>query len=246
MKAIDQLNFPVTVKRTGRRKTVALHVSQGVVHVTVPRRLTDKKIAAILLQKELWIRKKLITDAARPALQPRAFSNGETFAYLGRNYRLELYAGIRSGVKFRQGRLWLSVPEELQADDRKQYIRSQLTQWYLARATGWLESKTQAFAIRMGIKPGRIEVKYFKSRWGSCSNDGTIKYNWRIIMAPHRIIDYLVVHELAHLVHHNHSPKYWKCVESCLPDYRDSRCWLKEHGRLLSLEEALVANAKNR
>jgi predicted metal-dependent hydrolase len=76
-------------------------------------------------------------------------------------------------------------------------------------------------------------VKYFKARWGSCSTHGDITFNWRIIMAPHRIVDYVVVHELAHLKHHDHSPRFWKGVETVIPDYRECREWLKNYGQML-------------
>jgi len=82
----------------------------------------------------------------------------------------------------------------------------------------------------MGVAPNSISVRDYKSRWGSCSSKGEISYNWRIIIAPHQIVDYVVVHELCHLKHPNHSPEYWKSVKRVNPEYKEHRQWLKEHG----------------
>ena len=232
----EQFNYPVTVKRTGRRKTVAIRIVEGSVQLTVPMRLSDKRITSLLIQKENWVRTKLAQDAEKPILQARAFDSGEVFPYLGKNYRLELSAGACGEVQLRHGCLRLTVPEKLQDEPREKFIRNKLALWYREKATGWLDVKTREFSGQLGVQPDRVEVKYFKSRWGSCSLNGTIKYNWRIIMSPHRVIDYLVVHELAHLVHHNHSPDYWRMVENCLPNYRELRHWLKENGASLSLD----------
>lgn len=232
----EQFNYPVTVKRTGRRKTVAIRIAEGSVHLTVPMRLSEKRITLLIAQKDNWIRKKLAQDAEKPQLRLRAFVSGEIFPYLGKDYRLELSAGARGEVRLKHGRLRLTVPEKLQGESGRQYIKNQLARWYRDRATGWLDVKTREFSGQLGVQPTHVEVKYFKSRWGSCSMDGTIKFNWRIIMAPHRIVDYLVVHELAHLVHHNHSPDYWRTVEHSLPNYRELRRWLKEKGAFLSLD----------
>lgn len=241
----DLFDFPVTIKRTGRRKTVAIRIVEGTVQVAAPMRLSEKRITTLIAQKEKWIRKKLVEDAERPKMRPRQFVNGESFFYLGNQHKLELMPGARGVVQFNCGRLDLSVPGTLEGESGKRYVKRQLTRWYREKATESLDVKTDTFSAHLGVQPNHVEVKYFKSRWGSCSRDGTIKYNWRVIMAPHHVIDYLVVHELAHLVHHNHSPEYWKVVESCLPDYRESRRWLKEYGATLSLDQAVVQSVKN-
>lgn len=236
MREIEQLDFPVSVKRTGRRKTVAIRIVDGIVHVTVPMRLSESRILDLLRQKDRWIRRKLSEDGEKPKMRPRQFAHGESFLYLGSDHRLKLMEGARGKIRLRGDCLELSVPERLTGEAEKRYVRNQLALWYRDRASELLDAKTARFSGLMGVTPNHVEVKYFKSRWGSCSTEGTIKYNWRIIMAPQRIVDYLVVHELAHLVHHNHSPLYWKFVGSCLPDFHELRGWLKQNGPLLSLD----------
>lgn len=99
-----------------------------------------------------------------------------------------------------------------------------------ARAKIVLEAKCRQFAARMGVTYGTISVKEQKTRWGSCSAKGNLNFNWKLILMPEEILDYLVVHELAHRIEMNHSPAFWRIVERELPDYRERRTWLKKNG----------------
>jgi predicted metal-dependent hydrolase len=107
--------------------------------------------------------------------------------------------------------------------------------WYQAQAEVKLLEKTEHYAKIIGVTPTRIVVKTFKARWGSCSAKGDIHYNWKIIMATNDVVDYVVIHELCHILHHNHSPQFWKTVEFHLPAYREYKAWLKLNGNLLEI-----------
>ena len=109
-------------------------------------------------------------------------------------------------------------------------VRNALSDWYECHALKKLIEKTKQYAGIIGVSPNSISVKNYKSRWGSCSSKGDISYNWRIILAPPHIVNYVVVHELCHLRHMNHSPAYWKSVKQVFPDYLVCRKWLKEKG----------------
>ena len=124
----------------------------------------------------------------------------------------------------------LAVPKTLHRDARAAYVKVQLARWYRDHAELRLRDKAGRYAPLLGVSPNSINVKYYKARWGSCSIHGDITFNWRIIMAPHRIVDYVVVHELAHMKHHDHSSKFWQTIESVIPDYRGCREWLKING----------------
>jgi len=115
----------------------------------------------------------------------------------------------------------------------KQHIKELLTAWFLGKAKENFETKTNEYAELLGFMPKSIIVKTYKARWGSCSTKGDISYNWKLILSPPHIIDYVVVHELCHMKELNHSPNYWKWVESILPDHKARRRWLREHGREL-------------
>ena len=98
-----------------------------------------------------------------------------------------------------------------------------------------LREKVQQYAEDMNVAPRAVGVKGYRSRWGSCHSDGRLYFNWRIIIATHSVVDYLVVHELCHLVHGDHSKKFWKLVQDMLPDYQERRDWLRTNGRGLTL-----------
>ena len=104
----------------------------------------------------------------------------------------------------------------------------------------WLEKNylsdiPRGFSPRIGRTPKRISFREYKSMWGKCDVEGRITFNWKLVMAPEQILDYVVVHEMAHLHHLNHSPAFWQRVETVLPDYKQRRKWLKDHGGLLTI-----------
>jgi predicted metal-dependent hydrolase len=109
-------------------------------------------------------------------------------------------------------------------------IRNALVRWYKRNAELKFREKVARYADIVGVDPADVGIKTFKSRWGSCSSKGRIDFNWKVIMAPNRIVDYVVVHELCHLKQHDHSPEFWKLVERVIPDYLECKVWLKVRG----------------
>ena len=107
--------------------------------------------------------------------------------------------------------------------------------WYRARAREILEDRVMHFALRMGLACLSVRITDAKERWGSCSAAGTLNFAWRLVMAPPPVIDYVIVHELTHLVEMNHSRRFWERLGRVLPDYVWRRKWLKENGHLLTL-----------
>ena len=225
------MKFQVDVKRTNRRKTATVKIEQGVVQVVVPKTLSQQEIDDLIANKSNWIRQKLILQQSVPVSTPKQFVSGESFTYLGRNYRLKVLTGDLQPVKLKQGYLQVTVPVEQKSDQA--LIRKLLQDWYLDRASEKLEQKTVKYAQQIGVQPSKIRVREYKSRWGSCSVRGEVSYNWRIIISPNPVVDYVVVHELCHLIHHNHSKQYWNQVRSIVPDYQSKRDWLKTNAGLL-------------
>ena len=107
--------------------------------------------------------------------------------------------------------------------------------WYKEKAENKLSEKVDRLVKTTSLKPKSVGIKSYKSRWGSCSSKGKVDFNWKIIMAPNRIVDYVVAHELCHLKHHDHSPKFWKAVERLMPDYTNCREWLKNNAEGLDI-----------
>lgn len=223
-------DLPIKVTRTSRLKTAAIKVIEGEIQVIVPQDLSAIRIESLVRSKTSWIRKRLQEQAARKPGKPKEYVSGEAFSYLGKNYRLKLLKGDDQGVKLRGGRFVVEISDSIKAHDKKRFVQKQIISWYGEHSLPRLRQKVERYAPLLGVSPRSINIRQYKARWGGCSAKGDITFNWRIIMAPHRIIDYVVVHELCHLKHHNHSPAFWKCVEQVLPDYAESRAWLKLNG----------------
>jgi predicted metal-dependent hydrolase len=126
------------------------------------------------------------------------------------------------------------VPKSIK-ENKEEYIKAALEGWYRIRAEKIFAEKIRFYAEKLKVYPKRIVIKDQKTKWGSCSSKGNINFNFRVIMAPENIIDYLVVHELCHLVHMNHSSDFWNLVKSILPNYREDEEWLKINGVNLNI-----------
>ncbi|AZY48013.1 M48 family peptidase [Bordetella avium] len=224
---LDAQGFIVEVIRTERQKTADLRVEDGAVSIVVPQRVSVEKIEAILASKRRWIREKLTLHRNAAPASDKAFVSGEAFPYLGRNYRLKVECGNFAPVRLVQGRLVVSVPC---GSEQPQMVRNALVRWYKRQAAQKLTEKVARFSPVIGVLPKGVNIKTFRARWGSCTAEGQLEFNWQITMAPNRMVDYVVIHELCHLIHHDHSPGFWREVARVMPAYAQCRQWLKENG----------------
>jgi predicted metal-dependent hydrolase len=231
MNLIFDNDVSIEVVRTKRRKTASIQIIKGAVKVIVPQKLSDSRVEELIQKRTPWIRKKLGEQSQIVTPNPKEYISGENFTYLGRSYRLKVLSGNDYGVKLKGGYLEVTVPNKSKEED----VRNSLIKWYENHALKQLTDKTKRYADIMGIAPHSIFVRDYKSRWGSCSPEGKISYNWRIIIAPHNIVNYVVIHELCHIVHPNHSPSYWRFVKTKIPDYDICRQWLRVHEDMLVL-----------
>ena len=230
---IDGFKFPVEVIRTDRKKSASIYLDGERIKVRVPKSLSDSRVRDLIAKKSSWIKRKLKEAELTAPPKPKEFVSGETFSYLGRNYRLKVLSGDTPSLKLR-GR-YLEASTSGSSKTREEEVRSLLLGWYRKHARERLEEKTHRYAKILQVEPNCVSVKDYKSRWGSCSTTGDISYNWRIVMAPHRIVDYVVVHELCHLLEHNHSVIYWRHVERIIPDFQECRKWLKRNSERLRI-----------
>lgn len=230
---MDGFEFPVEVIRTDRKRSASIYLDGEGIKVRVPKGLSDSYVRDLIEKKSPWIKRKLREAELAVPPRPKEFVSGETFSYLGRNYRLKVLSGDTSSLKLRGGYLEATVSGSF--GTREEEVRSLLVDWYGKHARERLEEKTRRYAKILQVEPKCVSVKDYKSQWGSCSTTGNISYNWRIVMAPHRIVDYVVVHELCHLLEHNHSPDYWRHVERIVPDFQECREWLKRNSGQLKI-----------
>lgn len=232
------IDYTVHYKPFKRTCTISVDWRTGV-SVVVPEGIGQERIEAILRRKAPWILRKLAElREIQPLCVRREFISGEKFPYLGRQYRLKVIARedvSDASLTFQNGRFLAVVPPSSSPAWRRERLRRAFRDWYVRHGLGKIEQRIQRFAPRLGVRPSRIVIKDQKSRWGSCTKNGTININWRILMAPMRIVDYVVVHELSHLIHADHSPDFWSVVASVMPDYRERKEWLRIHGPTLEL-----------
>lgn len=222
----DDDGAPLTyrLRRSGRR-TLALHVRRGRLEVRAPFTTPVSAIEAFVDKHRDWIRRKLARQARQEA-QRLCIADGMPIFYQAREYRLRFVAQSRSAV-WLDGRR-LCIGGRALDEDRAARI---LADWLRRRARDFLPARSHALARYLGVGE-RLKAVVFRktrSKWGHCTSEGRIQYNWLLMLAPDAVIDYMVCHEVCHLIHMNHSREYWQLVESLCPDYRRYVGWLREH-----------------
>jgi predicted metal-dependent hydrolase len=233
MTVINGNGFVAEIIRSSKRKTSAIKIQQGKVFVMVPERLSINVIESLITEKSRWIKAKLAIQKEIIAIKPKEFVSGEVFFCLGRSHPLKIESGLYPAIQLHQDELVVSVRDK--NVDNAQAIKQLLIKWFKQKSEVSLKDKTEHYSKIIGVNPSSVTIKSFKARWGSCSVTAGIQYNWKIIIAPDRIVDYVVIHELCHILHHNHSPAFWKTVERYCHDYRDCSAWLKINGARLDI-----------
>ena len=224
--------------RSARRRTVVLtlHPERGLV-VYAPLRLSQRSLEGILREKSRWILSKTEQmEQERRRRNPVECAPGNLLPWQGGWYPLAVESnGRQRELGLAGGVLWLGLPPRiltrLEADGlRGPALREEVVAGYRAAARAVLTERTAHYAPRLGVRPASIRIKGQQRRWGSASAKGAVNFNWRLILAPPPVLDYVVVHELCHLLELNHSPRFWAQVAMQLPDYRARQVWLREHG----------------
>ena len=234
MNLLMHKNIPVNIVRTSGTKSATIVVERGQVTVRVPSSVPMSRIEKLVQSRTNWIREKLQIQSQIVLPKSKEMVTGESFSYLGKNYRLKLIQGENSEVKLKNGYLTLQCEKNMTNVQRENFVRQSLQAWYQSRALEKLKERVGRYEKVLGVKSKSVSVYDFKTRWGSCSVSGDMRFNWRIIMAPNAVVDYVVVHELSHLVHHDHSERFWKTISSVISDYADKRQWLKVNSHYFS------------
>jgi len=216
---------PKQVIRT-KRKSIALIInSSGELIVRAPYVVGDSEIRAFVEKKQMWIKKKC---SAVKAFDEKHLSMtiaaGETLVFLGNEYIIDILDGKQ---------IVLDGNKILIPDDKNS--KEMVVDWLREKAIILLLKRTDKYAKVMGVEPGRIKISEAKTRWGSCSYNNNLSFAWRLVMCPYSVIDYVVVHELCHIEHKNHSKDFWLSVKSILPTYTEQKNWLKTNRKLMEM-----------
>lgn len=226
--------YEITRKKV---KNISIRIyKDGTVRVSAPDFLPDYYIQEAVYERAEWILSKLkAMEELNKDIHEREYSRGDGVVYLGHEYGLKVIDKVKAEGKasFKEGLFEVEVNPEWDVKERETAIREGLTKWYKNEAFRVFKERTLHYSRILELYPDNIRVKEQKSIWGSCSFKGNINFNWRLIMAPLAVLDYVVVHELCHLTHRNHSRNFWQLVEQIMPDYKTRRKWLKDNGGTL-------------
>jgi predicted metal-dependent hydrolase len=214
----------INVIRTARKKTMHIVIERdGTVSVQVPEGMGEERILDILKTKEYEIHKKLLywKDLNKEHIE-RQFIAGQSFMYLGKNYNLHIVEGQKQSLLLKDGKFLLSAKA---LDPRETFVK-----FYKKQAEQKIAERLILYQDIVKRLPQKMIIRELPTRWASCTPDGNIYFNWKCVMAPVVVLDYLIIHELVHLEHPNHSRAFWDKVSTVCPNYQEYETWLKRNG----------------
>lgn len=222
-----ELTYTIQKSLKRRRITITVERDRSVV-VHAPEGISEDKIEQVVMAKRQWIyEKRCHPQKYRDLPHPpgKELVNGESALYLGRQYRIEIVKTGLAEIKFAQRFL---IPAT-KASTRTETLRG----WYIGKAKEKIIPRVKMYARQLGVDIGQVKIVDNRYRWGSCTLNNNVNLNWRLIKAPMFVIDYVIVHELAHLIEANHTPRFCNIVRAQVPTMEKAKAWLKENGQLL-------------
>lgn len=217
-----------TLKKKRGCRNITLRVDERGLRVTAPLRSSDAEVKKFIAAKQKWIEKHLQFYKNLPLLKS-SFQTGDFLPYLGENCSVVVSEGKNKRPKIEKVANTFFISSNFDAVPKK-FVKK----WYFEQSEKIISERVDIWKEKFGVNVNGISVRSQRSRWGSCSTKGNLNFNWKLVMAPLEVVDYLVIHELAHLNHMNHSEKFWQTVEQHCSDYKQRDKWLRQNGPLLS------------
>jgi hypothetical protein len=212
-----------------KRKNIALVISHdATLVVRAPMRTPLSYIEKLVEEKFAWIERKMREFEKRPKATKKTFLEGEEFLYLGKKYKLALTDGLK-----------IETTEDLELLFPHVFLwraHQRMHDWYKKQAQEIISERTKIMAEKLNLKYASIKISNAKTNWGSCGPKNSLNFNWRLIMAPEAVIDYVIIHELMHILEKNHSRHFWNKVADAMLEYKTARKWLRENSKVLTLE----------
>jgi len=235
---IGDVDIPYDVVINKKLKYMRISIGINGMRVSVNRKVDAKDIEKFLKSKEKWILKHYTRFQSIKAKEiSREWNGTEKVLLKGNEYSVFIHncQGDDIIVKFDGIKFQVQAGTDLSGDDRKRSIEIALKKVFVKIARETINERLSFYSRIIGVTYNDVRIKEQKTRWGSCSKKGNLNFNWRIIMAPPWVTDYVIIHELCHLRFLDHSKRYWSMVESYMPDYKKARQWLKENGAKLKI-----------
>ena len=225
-----KFDYKIVLSPKRKKLTITVERDRSIV-VHAPDGTSDETIRQVLEAKQQWLFGKLHHPQKyqiRPHAPGKEVVNGESAPYLGRDYRIEIAETPSGEIEFSR----CFVVPALHRAKRREVLR----EWYVARANEKILPRVNRHARDLGVEFAAAKIVDNRYRWGSCTINDNVTFNWRLIKAPMFVIDYVIVHELAHLLENNHTPQFWNIVRTKSPTMEKARAWLKEYGQVLDQE----------
>ncbi|MGC8690929.1 MAG: M48 family metallopeptidase [Caldisericaceae bacterium] len=209
-----------------KRKTIAIEVTdRATLIVKAPYFVSKVAVNKVIEKHKSWINKRIAIAKTIEKPSSKGFVSGESFLYLGRTYRLFIVYAQEEPFKF-DNAFYLR-------EDMQPFAKDIFINWYRNEARKFISERVNYYSNLAGIKYNKVKITSAMKRWGSCSRERNLSFTYRLVMAPIFVIDYVIVHELCHIIEHNHSKTFWEHVKVILPGYKNARAWLNEKGQML-------------
>ncbi|MEX2055263.1 MAG: SprT family zinc-dependent metalloprotease [Candidatus Andersenbacteria bacterium] len=228
---VAEQTYPVRLKRSRRARRLTLRVATDGIVIVIPQRLPAQLGWKFLSDHQTWLTRVLKLQQRREQQLPqRHYISGEKIPFLGSELTLQVKSASRSKVHYDALEQTLSIEHPARTA-----ARTVIEKWYREQAQLYFTATATGLAATIGARFTTISIRQAKTRWGSCSSRGTLSFNWRLLLAPAGIAHYVTAHEVAHLKHLHHQPRFWRLVAELDPAYLEHKRWLKHHGRELVL-----------
>lgn len=223
-----------TLIRSDRKTADIVIERSGDVIVRAPEGVDDERVKEVVAGRALWVHRSLAEwEDLNASRRHRPLVQGQGFAYLGRSYRLKFVDCADVPLRLKNGRWELS--EAFVAREGEAAARKAFRDFYTAKGHQIFNERVRHLAPLVGVEPGEVVVKELGYHWASCGAGGTLNFHWKTLMAPQTVIDYIVVHELCHLWHRDHSGAFWNEVDKVMPRYRERKEWLRANGAAMDI-----------
>jgi predicted metal-dependent hydrolase len=230
--------FDYQLIRSKRRNSLGLQIKQGQLLVRAPEFLSVVDIERFLQQKSAWLQAKLSEQQNQLAQQLPLFTPNSQVWHLGSRKMLHIQSGKKSATQVTADHVLLTLSERQYIHihtevQHRQAVKKQLAKYYLHLAEQLIPARISELSKQLQLFATGVRIRHYKSRWGSCDNRGQLSFNYLLMMLPEWVIDYVLIHELCHLVHLNHSSPFWALVSKYCPNYQQAKLWLRQHQNTL-------------
>lgn len=227
--------LPYQLKRSARRRSLALQVKQGELWVLAPVGVPQLSIEQFICEKQHWVRQHLVATQPKPV---PLYLAERRLPWLDTQLQLITVLDSHNAVTLQGQQLWVQLSRRIKPANRANWQQQLVVQWYQQQAQQWFSSRVLYWQTQMQVQAKTVRVGDWQRKWGLCTSQREVSFNWRLLLAPQWVADYVVVHELAHLRYLNHSAEFWRLVAQFYPDYLQVKQWLRAHQHQLLLVAA--------